>query len=195
VAEKHRELAQAQVHAIGGLQLVACHHVRHHGRARRDAERRGQADAQRQRIHHPQRQAARQHQGSQHGQQRQVDVLGDHQHLLGRVAVHQRTADQDEQRARHADECQHGAQHQRVAGHLQHQPGQGDQRELVAQHREERAAGQPAEVAVLEKRGALVRACRGGLGVLRTRRRVLAVGVFSGHGQVLQGRGGDGGGR
>jgi hypothetical protein len=69
------------------------------------------------------------------------------------MAVHHRAADQDEQRARHAHHRQHQAQGQRVGADAQHQPGQGDQRELVAERRDQRAAQQPANVGVGQQGG------------------------------------------
>nr|WP_246099558.1 hypothetical protein [Methylibium rhizosphaerae] len=73
-------------------------------------------------------------------------MFGEHQHALGRVAVDEGAAHQQQQRPRHADDRQHGAQHQRITGRAQHEPRQGHQRELVAQHRDECAAHPPVEV-------------------------------------------------
>ena len=154
------------------MQLFRPHDVRHHRRARRNAERRGDANAQRQHVEDWQRQAADKDERRQRAEQRGVDVFGQHEHLLGRVAIDHGAADQDEQRARHADEREHRAQHQRIARHGEHQPGQRDQRELIAQQRQAAAADQPAEIAVAPKRGA-----RREVGIIRWRHGPALLGV------------------
>jgi hypothetical protein len=80
-----------------------------------------------------------------------VDVLGQHQHLLGRIAVDQGAAEQDQDGARDAHHGHDHAQRQRVAGELEHQPGQGDQGELVAEAGNHAAAHQPGEVGIAQQ--------------------------------------------
>ncbi len=144
--DEPHQLIAAQDDRIPRLQIAFLDQHRHDAVGGRDREPRHQPEPQAEDIQHPQVDVSAQHgQRHQRGKSEAKDIGDDHDPAR-REPVGDRSAQEHEHRPRDSSQRDYDPQHQGIAGELQHEPGRGDQRELIAQNRGGRSAEQQAEI-------------------------------------------------
>jgi hypothetical protein len=145
------ELVGTHHERVAGLELLACEQPRQRGLGGRHEEPRDNAEAHRQRVHHPELHGAGEERGRDGGRDEAAQGVGDEHDQPRRVAVGEGAAEQHHRRSGDAGEGEHQAELERIVGERQDEPRQGDQVELVAQVRDGLAQPEQPVVAGLQR--------------------------------------------
>lgn len=145
--DEQRKLRRSLYHRVGGREVAGPHEPGHDGGLGGIEEGVGQSERERQRIHRDQMGLVEVDDQREAPDQEHARGVGRQHHALRRQPIGDGAAEQHERRARYRADREHTPHRERIARELQHEPGQRDQVELVAQERDRFADPEQPEVA------------------------------------------------